>query len=673
MELRFRQIHLDFHTCEHLPDIGNNFDAEEFADTLQAAGVDSITCFARCHHGWLYYPSKRYPEKIHPQLKNQNLLSEMIEACHRRGIRVPIYITVQWDEQIRREHADWRVMDANGKVGDGPYTDSFYQDLCVNSPYRDYLKDITDEILQTMPVDGLFFDIVSPRDCSCRYCLEAMAQQGIDAYDPAQRQAFAQQTIDAFKLDMSAFIRHQNKDCSIFYNGSHINPSIRSSLSAYTHFELESLPSGSWGYLHFPLVMRYARTLGLDCLAHTGKFHTEWGDFHSFKNREALEYECFHMLALGAKCLIGDQLEPCGKLSQPVYDLIGSVYHQVQQKEPWCSGANAVTEIGVLAPCGFYSGSHLHLPDSLLGTIKMLEDRSYQFDILDECSDFQSYKVLILPDEVAIDSTLEEKLNRYTAQGGAVLVSFESGLSADGKSMRFVPAQPLPQQTTDLDGNPVRGKFYVSNNYADYLIPKGDIGKGLPETEHVMYAKGLEVQAAAGSDVLLSAVTSYFNRNWRRFCSHRQTPSSGKISYDAVIRRDNVIYFAHPIFKIYNERGAKWCKTLVYNALDMLLSRPLVSHGGPTTLHLYLNQQSDKSRYVLHALHYIPLHKSTIDIIEDIIDLYQIPIEVAVSEKIKQVTCVPDGTLLSFEQVNGILRFTLPKLHGHEMLEIAYE
>lgn len=140
-----------------------------------------------------------------------------------------------------------------------------------------------------------------------------------------------------------------------------------------------------------------------------------------------------------------------------------------------------------------------------------------------------------------------------------------------------------------------------------------------------------------------------------------------------MIRRGNVIYFAHPIFKIYNERGAKWCKTFIYNALDMLLPRPLISHGGPTTLHLYLNRQSGASRYVLHALHYIPLHKSNIDIIEDIIDLYQIPIEVAVAQNVKQVSCVPSGTALPFEQTNGVLRFTLPKLHGHEMVEISYE
>ena len=56
--LRYRQIHLDFHTSEHIPDIGRDFDAADFVSTLKNAHVDSVTVFAKCHHGWAYYPTK---------------------------------------------------------------------------------------------------------------------------------------------------------------------------------------------------------------------------------------------------------------------------------------------------------------------------------------------------------------------------------------------------------------------------------------------------------------------------------------------------------------------------------------------------------------------------------------------------------------------------------------
>jgi len=43
--LRFRQVHLDFHTSEKIGGIGAEFDAERFAAVLNKARVNSITCF----------------------------------------------------------------------------------------------------------------------------------------------------------------------------------------------------------------------------------------------------------------------------------------------------------------------------------------------------------------------------------------------------------------------------------------------------------------------------------------------------------------------------------------------------------------------------------------------------------------------------------------------------
>ena len=66
--LPFRQIHLDFHTSEHIPGVGDDFDPEEFVQTLKRGDVNSITCFARCHHGWIYFDTKLILERRHPRL-----------------------------------------------------------------------------------------------------------------------------------------------------------------------------------------------------------------------------------------------------------------------------------------------------------------------------------------------------------------------------------------------------------------------------------------------------------------------------------------------------------------------------------------------------------------------------------------------------------------------------
>src|SRR5450759_4621123 len=110
--LTYRHFHLDFHTSPAIPDVGEDFSAEEFARVLKDAAVNSITVFAKCHHGMSYYPTKVGVR--HPSLK-VDLLGEMIEACHKQGIRVPVYISTMYDQHTWRQHADWRVFDEEGK------------------------------------------------------------------------------------------------------------------------------------------------------------------------------------------------------------------------------------------------------------------------------------------------------------------------------------------------------------------------------------------------------------------------------------------------------------------------------------------------------------------------------------------------------------------------------
>lgn len=671
--LPFRQIHLDFHTSEHIPLVGACFEAEAFAATLADAHVDSVTCFARCHHGWLYYDSQRFPERVHPQLMNKDLLKEQIEACHARGIRVPIYITVQWDYYTAQQHPEWLQLEDDGRIaGNRPFEPGFYQCLLVNSPYLEFLKAQTQEVLTTLPVDGLFFDIVRPLDDSSRWTREQMQAEGLDSSDKDARMAFGVRVINAFKQEMTAFVHTLNPDCSVFYNGGHIGPRHRAVKDAYTHFEIESLPSTSyWGYLHFPLAVRYGRTLGLDSVSMTGKFHTSWGDFHSYKNEAALEYEVFRMLALGSKCMVGDQLHPNGTLDVATYDLIGKVYAEVARKEPWCDHVTPLCDLGVLAPEAFSPPStKANIGAAIEGLTLMLEESGLQFDVLDAEADFSSYKVLILPDEIPVGDALAEKLAAFSAQGGALIASFASAMNAERDAFT------LPQLGVELlsagnaDG---RGQIFDDGNFCDYLKPGRLLGGSLVDTEYVMYTRGMPVRPRAGADILADGYTSYFDRTFEHFCSHRQTPSSGKTGTPAVVQQENAIYFAHPIFTQYRHNAPRWCKQLFLNALARVLPTPLIQHDSVSTLRLSVNDQPGNNRYVLHLLHYIPERRGErFDTLEDVIPVHDIGLRLTLPRAVERVRLVPGGEDLPFQRESSALELRVPKLVGHQMLELAY-
>ena len=45
--MRFRQVHLDFHTSEHIEDIGKKFDKKQFQTALKEGHINSITLFSK--------------------------------------------------------------------------------------------------------------------------------------------------------------------------------------------------------------------------------------------------------------------------------------------------------------------------------------------------------------------------------------------------------------------------------------------------------------------------------------------------------------------------------------------------------------------------------------------------------------------------------------------------
>lgn len=661
--IRYRQVHLDFHTSEFIPEVGSEFNKEEFAAKLEEASVDSITCFGRCHHGWLYYPSKKFPELIHPNLKNHNLLLEQIEACHKRDINVPIYTTAQWDGRIMREHPEWLSIDEHGQFIDTQHVPEphFYHTICLNSGYRQFFKDHLEDMIEVVGgenVDGFFIDILFQVDCCCDSCKNKMIEQNLNTDSKAERLHYSIHMLEEFKEEITAFIRERVPSATVFYNSSHVGPAYKDSFKDYSHLELESLPSGGWGYDHFPATSRYARTLGKEMIGMTGKFHTYWGDFHSLKNKAALELECFNMLAMGAGCSIGDQLHPGGKLSKGAYDLIGQVYKSVEEKEEFCKDTVSIAEIAVITPEEFYPEDEydLGISPSLIGTVRMLQELSYQFDIVDTKMDLNKYKVVILPDCIFYNEDLEKVMKNYLRNGGKIIGSYDSCIKKDG-----------------TDG--IYGVKYIreSEFYRDFVLPNDMIGKELSKEEFVMYLRGYDVEAVE-ADVIMDKVQPYFDRVGKTYCSHQHAPSSGKVGSPAVTRKGNAIYFSHPIFKLYRKNAASWCKHMVKDALELLLDEKLVSHSGPSTLVTALNHQPKENRDILHLLHYITEKKSEdIYTIEDIIPLYMVNMKLYVGDKkVVSITSVPESSKIPFKQEGNYIFFGIQELKGHGMVSIGY-
>ena len=185
MSLPYRQIHLDFHTSPDIRDVGTEFGAEAFAQTLQDAHVQSINLFAKCHHGYFYYPTA--VGEMHPGL-SFDLLGEQVKACRAHGIGVVLYTCVGWNERASERFPQWMQLSREGKLGlVEPFANYYYKwhNMCVGNPeYRDYLKAELREEIERFSPDGLWIDIITSRECVCPSCVRDMREKGMDPENP---------------------------------------------------------------------------------------------------------------------------------------------------------------------------------------------------------------------------------------------------------------------------------------------------------------------------------------------------------------------------------------------------------------------------------------------------------------------------------------------------------
>ena len=649
-----RQVHLDFHTSGDITGVAANFDAKTFAKTFKDAHVRSVTLFARCHHGYLYYDSKAFPERVHPHLANKNLLVEQVDALCAAGIRTPVYITVQWDRYTADRHPEWLIQKRDGTHEGGPFTEpGFYQSLCVNTGYFDFLAAQTLETMALLndKLYGFFFDITGIRPCLCATCRSMMKARGLNLSDDNVVLEFAMESINRFKAKLSALVRKQRKDAAIFYNAGHIGPCTKASADSYSHFEMESLPSAAqWGYLHFPITARYARTLGKDSLGMTGKFHTSWGDFHSLKNLAALEFECFRMLSYGIAASIGDQLEPNGTLNPATYKLIGKVYEKFAALEAWGRPGTALVEAALITS-ETNSAEH-QIPDSIMGAAQMLEELSLQFDIISPDHDLSRYKLIILPDDLIADTGLQKRLNSFVSAGGAIIACAKGGSDEAG-------VYPACFGAVSEGANP---------NFPDFIVADGPLAETLEQgNEYVIYMQGLQIKPTAAKTIL-KANAPYFPAKGEKFCSHMYVPSAKGEGYPAAVQNGKVILFSHPLFEQYRKCAPLWCKQLMGGALDYLLPNRLVRHNGPSTMAVTLLDQPEHSRVSVHVLSYIPVRKSaTIDIIEEPTVLRDIRLTFNLPQKqVKSARLVPDNIPLTLDG-NTV---TVPQVDGYAIIEL---
>jgi len=654
MNIPTRQVHLDFHTSPDIPGIGKHFSKENFQAALKAGNLESITVFAKCHHGLCYYPTK--VGTMHPEL-DFDLTGAMVDAAHEIGVRAPVYIPLGWSHLDAMEHPEWISKNPDGSDKttksfreitdpDAPMGYVSWQLLCLNDgPYAQYIYDLTEEICQRYPVlDGLFYDICfNGKSCFCPHCQAAMTALGMDPTSETDAEEYYRQSRIRLMQKCGEILHKYHPDATIFFNGG-ADIHRPEYLPYETHYELEDLPTAWAGYDKFPLRAQFFRNTGKRYIGMTGKFHLDWGEFGGLKTKEALTYEVATMAIYGAGASVGDHMHPDGEMELQTYENIGHAYRYLEKIAPYCYGGEPVQNLGICL-----SGTQ----DADEGLSRILLENQQDYGVVENWN-FDRFETVIIPHGLVLEDAPLQKLKAYLAKGGKLLVMGDA-LVKDGAFQIDTGLTYLGEPEFDCD--------YISCR---------NPGDTLPHTPILCYKPGCRT-APAGADILGDMLTPYFSRTYNHYCGHKNTPQDKNApTYPAIAKNANVVYLCHDLPSQYYTTGAVFHKRYFMYALGLLHESLFQVQGLGSQGRVTVIEQPDNNRYCVNMVYAAPVKRGKAEIIEDLLPVYNIRCSLKTDKTIHAVSLPLTGEQLSFCQEDGIVSFTVPELTCHTSVVLQY-
>lgn len=640
----------DFHTSTTIPDVGANFDVEKFTDEVKSCGVDFLTCHARCNQGNAYYDTSIGMR--HPSLKF-DMFGDLAKACRRKGIKLSAYMNGSLSDEELIAHREWMTVFVDGTMvrpKNGPWA----RVACYNSPYRDHLRDMALELIRKYDVDGFFFDCLCLFPCVCEHCIKEMKELGYDYTNEESARKFSDFSVARLCRFLNDAIRSEKPDALIYFNSRPFETIVDMS----SHLECECLTT-TWGYDYLYNHAHYLRTVaGPDksVMNMNGRFH-DWGDFGGLRSEVGLEYDLFYGLANGMRPDVGGHMHPRGDIDMPVFDAIRNVYKNIQQYDKWCDNAVNQAEIGIVA--GRNSFGSVDFNSATGSAVRMLEELKYQFDLVTDFVQWDSYKLLIFPDTVEFTEEIAKRVDKFIRNGGKVLATARSGMPAVNADVPELKGWPV-KYADPLPFNPL------------YFNPAGDLAKGLPLMPLSVYAGGVTVKPVSDASVEMRVVKPYSNIGWDGLRANFYTPPQCETEYPFVVTSTNVIYCSCEIFNGYAKFAPHNLRKLLANMIGRLLPEPkLKAPSLPSFARAFV--QTSGNDELVHVLAYAPEIRGRSNALEDRGQLVNKEILLRLDgRKVKSVYLAPDKKRLEFSVEGKYCKVTLPFVEGYALAVFEY-
>ena len=622
----YRAMEWEFHTpAQQTFDI----DLPAAVAASRDAGAESLMFYTQDHWGYAFYPSTSAVR--HPNLKF-DLFGTECGLAREAGISVMAYYSLQFNNQCAIAHPDWAWTNEKGEE------QRFYgrwHVMCLDSPYRQYVLGMMEEIFSRYDVDELFLDIfgiqfemynrngINPF-CFCRHTQQAWEAEfpgdpyraGFDTRDGWQRRFTWHQkrTMTQMLDEVIATARKHRPSLLVSLNGGpeafpddimqRVSFIYAEPLDCPTGIALGSILMRGWGRPYYQagiftaygysdaypgdlarvqadaLLVQNARTF---FVGNAGVVSGVEG--RGFSNRWFAVAKQAWADARSVDCLLGPHLKPL--LSSAV------LYSNLSRREAEADKRPSDfrhSVLGALETMTFSGRPVESVPDHKLSSERL-----------------GAYELLVLPEVSTLTSQQAEILRRWVADGGTLIASGACGLLDENHRERdnFVLADVLGVNYVSTDtrySNDENGKPREGNAATTYLesvghpltelISEGTVGLPGP----MIHLKETTGEAILRYRLPLLAENAAQNR-WVGWGAPPPGPElAGTAAVLNRFHKGTTLYLGVPVFRAMQGRPF-WIQEWIPDVIRKLVPLPLIElRTDPSSEYVHSSFFQDEAR-----------------------------------------------------------------------------
>jgi hypothetical protein len=621
-------IHLDYHFPEWDPYIISAADGAGIIRKIAQTKADMVVVYSKCHYGNAYYNTQIGHKHIN--LGEKDLLREWVTEARRQKLTVLAYYSVDRDAWAGRQHPSWRMKDADGTAVDEdryPPEWAAMGFLCYNSPYRDYVRQQVEEILQYQ-IDGFHFDMLwfghSGKVCYCEYCRKLFREEyGIEMpVEPSWNDAwrkFLQFRYDSnarFCEELSQFIRRRSPNVSIMYNYHGTPPNSWQEGMLPVKHRLNSDYGTGEGY---PMRFGHHYASFMACFLANVKPGTPWQGVTSRYTRNMsdktvrpladMDYEMMTYVSHGGMPLIVDTPEDDGNTLDPVaYERFAILFKEVKDKAQYF-GHEHLRQVGLYFSAKTRDWYGREDPQryfqAFVGAHRIMVEShipvAFVFDEDVTLERLREFPLIYLANTAILSSSEIELFRRYVSEGGRLIATLDTS--------RFDSDEELSEfGLSNLLGVHFKGKTEFKSNF--FRMPEGFASQGFrPDWDIFLYGPNNVVEVSDGS-AYGELKLAFHDRGPHTHIGHAPQNSPWKLVGPGLVRRrlghGETAYLPFSPEAMYmSDSPLPEHRMLVRNLVTSMLPAPLVSVWAPLNVESVITTDQKNNRYIIHFVAFL--------------------------------------------------------------------